>query len=55
MKHATQDPEGQTCERITPKPDRSEIVKVLHEHGCAAGFNLEWVVDRFPQQFAGRR
>jgi hypothetical protein len=40
--------------RTTPRPDRSEIMDVLYQHGTADGFSLEWLVDRFPRQFGGR-
>lgn len=55
MEHVTQDLQGQNRERITLKPDRSEVVKAVHEYGSAEGFSLEWVVDHFPQQFAEHR
>lgn len=55
MEHVTRDLQSQNSERITPKPDRSEVVKAMHENGGAEGFSLEWVVDHFPQQFAEQR
>lgn len=41
-------------ERCTPRPDRSELADVLHQHGAAEGFSFEWVVDRYFQSEGGR-
>lgn len=54
MENVTRDLKDQKRDRITPRPDRTEIVDVLCYYGSADGFSLEWVVDRFPQQFGGR-
>jgi hypothetical protein len=58
MENITRDQKDQSRDRCTPRtaprPDRSEIVDVLYQYGSADGFSLEWVVDRFPQQFVGR-
>jgi hypothetical protein len=43
----------QSRDRSTTRPDKLEIVDALYQHGNAAGFSLEWVIDRLPQQFGG--
>lgn len=54
MENVTRDLKDQSRDRITPRPDRTEIVDVLSQNGTADGFSLEWVVDRFPQIKGGR-
>jgi hypothetical protein len=54
MDKTIQNLKDQSRDRCTPRPDKSEIVDVLYQHGSADGFSLEWVIDRFPQQFGGR-
>lgn len=54
MENKVQELKDQCRDRCTPRPDRSEIVEVLCQHGTAEGFSLEWVVDRFPPQIGGR-
>jgi hypothetical protein len=53
MEPIRKDLKDQSRDRCMPRPDRSEIMDVLCQHGTAEGFSLEWVVDRFPVQTGG--
>jgi hypothetical protein len=55
MENVMRDLKDQNHDRCTPRPDKSEIVDVLSQHGAAEGFSLEWIVSRFPQHIEGRR
>lgn len=54
MEKVIRDLKDQSRDRITPRPDRTEVMDVLSQNGTADGFSLEWVVDRFPEIERGR-
>ena len=54
MEDVTRNLKSQSRDSSTSRPDKSEIMYVLYQHGSTDVFSLEWVTDRFSRQFVGR-